>query len=343
MPLEQAHIFTQTWLYAGDSAHLSVGQVWVKRIAGHPLVITCVAPGQFQAFHNVCPHRAAELCPTLGIHTQKHLVCPYHAWVYSLDGTLVGTPAREQFTAAFNPQAYGLKSVRIESWSGFLFVCLGETAPPLEEFLGSIPRQLGQHRTPTTRMLLTQSRQVACNWKNYHDNTLCDYHVAIAHRHTLHRVQGPVKLYQHQLEPYVNLLYTPVPQSWQVTHPIRPDLPELSRQGFLTYGIFPNLHLLGLPNGLLAWIQIDPLTVETCQVSLEIFGDPALSPPGATLKADFEAFMAEDMALTESVQRGYASGAYQPGPVNGLEVRIAHQQHLILAALNEGLFSPAPL
>jgi len=47
------------------------------------------------------------------------------------------------------------------------------------------------------------------------------------------------------------------------------------------------------------------------------------------LLAEFEAFMQEDMVLTESVQQGYASGAYTPGPVNGLETRIIHQQKLI--------------
>lgn len=333
LPLEQTHIFRRTWLYVGDGAQLAVGQVWSQKIAGIPVIITCVAPDQYRAFYNVCPHRAALLCPEPGIHRQKHLVCPYHAWVYDLKGDLVGTPAKQRFPDDFKPGDYGLKPIRIESWSGFLFVCLDQDAPALEDFLGSIPKQLGYHRTSSTQLLWTQTRQVACNWKNYHDNTLCDYHVAIAHHQTLHRVQGPVKFYEHQLETYTNLLYTPVTADWKTDNIICSDLSDLGQTGFLTYGIFPNLHLLGLPNGLLAWLQIEPLTVDHCQVKVEIYGDPAFSPPIETIKSDFEAFMAEDVALTESVQQGYASGAYEPGPVNGLEVRIVHQQALMLKFL----------
>ena len=102
---------------------------------------------------------------------------------------------------------------------------------------------------------------------------------------------------------------------------------------FFTFGIYPNLHLLGLPNGTIIWLRIDPLTPQTCHLTLEIYGVPSLSPSLETLKSDFEGFMAEDIALTESVQQGYASGVYQPGPVNQLEHRIVHQQQLIAQAL----------
>jgi len=336
-PIEQTQIFHKTWLYVGDGQQLSPGQAWIKSVAGQPIVITCIAPGQYQAFHNVCPHRAALLCPDHGIHTQKHLVCPYHAWVYSLEGHLVGVPSKARFPDDFAPENYDLKPIRLATWSDFLFVCLSgdgrESVPPLDTFLGSIPKELGRHRRPTTQRLWSQSRRVACNWKNYHDNTLCDYHVAIAHRTTLHRLQGPIKHYAHRFEPYTNLLFSPVPPSWREENTVLADLSDLAQNHFFTYGIFPNLHLLGFPNGLLAWIIIEPLTVDTCQVRLEVYGIPSASPSVDTLKAEFEAFMAEDMALTEGVQQGYASGTYVPGPVNRLEARIVQQQQLILECL----------
>ena len=87
-------------------------------------------------------------------------------------------------------------------------------------------------------------------------------------------------------------------------------LPERNRESFFTYGIFPNLHLLAFPNGVIAWIRIDPLTVDTCCVPLEIYGIPGFSPGVAELLTEFEAFMAEDMQITAGVQKGYASGAY---------------------------------
>jgi phenylpropionate dioxygenase-like ring-hydroxylating dioxygenase large terminal subunit len=333
---EQTQIFQQTWLYVGDGSRLSPGQVWATSVAGKPIVITRSATGQFQAFYNLCPHRASLLCNDPGIHHQKQLICPYHAWAYSLEGDLVGTPSRDRLPQDFAPEDYPLKPVRLETWSGFLFVCLSDSAPSLTTVLGSIVTDLGNHRRETTQLLLSQSQEVGCNWKNYHDNTLCDYHVAIAHRNTIHKLQGPIKQYRHQFEAYINLLYTPVPESWKAENRPLAGLSELASSHFFTYGLFPNLHLLGFPNGMLAWIQIEPLTASTCQVNLEVYGIPEMSPAVETLKAEFDAFMAEDVTLTESVQRGYASGAYTPGPVSQLENRIVHQQQLILAHLQRG-------
>ena len=186
-----------------------------------------------------------------------------------------------------------------------------------------------------TQLLLSKSSQVACNWKNYHDNTLCDYHVAIAHRQTLNVIQGPIQNYGHQFSFYTNLLHTPVTERWRAENQILLGLPEMAQGQLLTYGIFPNLHLIAAPNGLMAWIRIDPVTPETCEVVLEVYGIPGLSPSESQLEQDFGAFMAEDVALVEMVQRGYASGHYQPGPVNQLEARIVHQQRLILGRLGK--------
>jgi len=332
--VEQGRIFRRAWLYVGDAERLSEpGMVWSTTVAGISLLITCDQAGELRAFHNVCPHRAAILAPEIGVQICKQLVCPYHAWVYDLAGNLVGVPSQEKFGAGFQKQDFALNPIRLELWSGFIFICLDKKPPPLEKCLGSISTHLGTHRTPNSRQLLCKQYQVACNWKNYHDNTLCDYHVPIAHRTTLNQVQGPVRQYRYQLEPYVNLLYTPTTTAWQTENRILPHLTGPSRDGFFTYGIFPNFHLLGLPNGLLAWIRIDPLVVDQCQVTLDVYGDPAFTPSPEVLQAEFEAFMQEDMELTESVQKGYTSGAYRPGPVNGLETRIIHQQKLIHQAI----------
>lgn len=335
--VEQQRIFRDSWLYLGDRAQLSPGQVWSTTVAGRSIVVTCSLEGELKGFYNLCPHRAARLCPEPGIQSAKQLLCPYHAWVYGLDGELLGVPLQDRFPHGFDPGDYSLQAVRVETWSDFLFVCFAERGPSLEEYLGLIPTQVGQHRRDETQLLLSKSRAVACNWKNYHDNTLCDYHVAIAHRETLNVIQGPIKYYGHQFGFYTNLLHTPVTAKWQAENRSLPGVTGLGQDQLLTYGIFPNLHLIAAPSGLMAWIRIDPLTPETCQVDLEVYGIPEYSPAIAQLEQDFGDFMAEDVALVESVQRGYASGHYQPGPVHQLEARIVHQQKLILGRLGDAL------
>ncbi len=329
LELEYQAIFRRTWIYLGNEAQLAQsGSVLVTKVADCSILLVHTPEGELKAFHNVCPHRAAPFLQT-GSHQVKHLICPYHAWVYDLNGCLVGIPSQDRFASNFCPDDFPLYSVRVEVWEGFLFVCLDPLAPPLLEFLGSIPRIITGYRSEATQLLVCKHYPVQCNWKNYHDNTLCDYHVAIAHRETLNPVQGPIRFYEHSFDIYVNSLYTPTTKQWRAKHQVLEHLPERNRNGFFTFGIFPNLHLLILPDGIMAWIRIDPLSVNRSQVVLEIYGIPGISPSTATLVQEFENFMQEDIALTEGVQRGYASGTYRPGPVNNLEARIVHQQQLI--------------
>ncbi|WP_036478389.1 aromatic ring-hydroxylating dioxygenase subunit alpha [Myxosarcina sp. GI1] len=335
LPQEMQAIFRRTWLYVGDAANLSTqNNVWVTEAANCSILVTRDNNNILKAFYNVCPHRASVLVSQSGIHSLKKIVCPYHAWVYELDGQLQGTPAKDGFPECFHYEDFSLKAIRCEQWLGFIFVCFSEDAPSLAEHLGEVHCNIKQHYSDLTTLLVKKQYSVACNWKNYHDNTLCDYHVRVVHPHTLDPIQGAVRHYEHFFDEYVNLLYTPTTKEWRSQHRVLGSLSDRARQGFFTYGIFPNLHLLALPNGVLAWLRIDPMTVDTCRINLEIYGIPNFSPPAAELEKDFEAFMKEDMEITEGVQQGYASGVYSGGIANQLEARILHQQRLIRCFLN---------
>lgn len=328
LPIEQEKILRRTWQYVGDGAQLQPGMVLATTVAGLSILISCDRQGQLHGFHNVCPHRASPFYREEGIQSCKHIVCPYHGWTYDLSGTLVGTPAKSRFPEGFNGSNFPLQAIRVEEWNGFLFASLDGDIPPLKDFLYPIPVEMNGYRQANTQRLAQQQYTIRCNWKNFHDNTLCDYHVAIAHRHTLHTLQGPIQHYEHHFWEYVNLLYSPTPQGWRNQNPVLPHLPERNRVGFYTYGIFPNLHFTALPNSVIGWIRIDPLTVESCRVTIDIFGIPEMVDSVEELAQAFKATTEEDVALTEGVQQGYQSGVYQAGIANGLEKRIIHHQKL---------------
>lgn len=331
LTLEKEYIFRKTWLYVGDIEQLFYqNNVFVTEVADTSVLLIKTENNALKAYYNLCPHRASLLCPESGQYSLKQLVCPYHAWVYNLEGQLMGTPSKDRFPEGFSLEDYPLKSLRCEQWEEFVFVCFDDAVPSLKTFLGDIPEVIQGYRHPATKQLVKQQYQVACNWKVYHDNTLCDYHVPVVHRDTLNKLQGSVRYYEHSFNQYVNVLHTPTTEQWRKENPILDTISsEEARSRFFTYGIFPNLHFLALPNGVLAWLRIDPLTVNTCKIHLEIYGLPNFSPSAETLSQEFEAFMKEDMAVTEMVQKGYASGGYEAGIANQLENRILHQQQLI--------------
>lgn len=45
-----------------------------------------------RAFSNTCNHRGHELLEPGEMRSLRAIKCPYHAWVYSLDGALAGAP-----------------------------------------------------------------------------------------------------------------------------------------------------------------------------------------------------------------------------------------------------------
>ncbi len=119
LPHEIQAIFRRTWLYVGDAANLSTpNNVWVTEAANCSLLITRESNNILRAFYNVCPHRASVLVSQTGVHSLKKIVCPYHAWVYELDGQLRGTPAKDRFPDSFRYEELPLKTIRSEQWQG---------------------------------------------------------------------------------------------------------------------------------------------------------------------------------------------------------------------------------
>src|SRR5262245_27804775 len=80
-------IFARTWQWVCHVEKLaSPGSYVTATIAEMPIAVVRDRDGFLRAFFNVCKHRAHELLSGSG--TTGSIVCPYHAWVYSLAGQL---------------------------------------------------------------------------------------------------------------------------------------------------------------------------------------------------------------------------------------------------------------
>ena len=157
----------------------------------------------------------------------------------------------------------------------------------------------------------TSSLSLQCNWKVAHDNTLDDYHVAIAHPTTLHREQGPVRDYRHLMADLGNALVTPHPEGGL----------------FFTFGLAPWTHVLIWPDGRIALLEFLPLQLDCCQLKLRLFASSAQPLDVEIWKQQLLEFLQEDRRLIESVQRG-SHPDWAPGPAHQLEQRIVQWQQL---------------
>ena len=75
-----------------------------------------------RAFENACRHRGHELLPCGGVGRRRAaIVCPYHAWSYRHDGSLIGAPDFKD-VETFDKHELGLKPVPLQEWHGWVFV-----------------------------------------------------------------------------------------------------------------------------------------------------------------------------------------------------------------------------
>ena len=157
---------------AGDFVTLEMGP--------DSVVVIRDKDGSIQAFHNVCRHRGARMLDGAG-KCQGTITCPYHGWSYRYDGGLIGVPSKETF-ANLDRSAYGLIPVRLETFLGFVFVCLAGNPPSPREVFGPLAEEMAPYRLEECLPLSPITQEVwDVDWKLAMDNYLESYHVPIGH------------------------------------------------------------------------------------------------------------------------------------------------------------------
>ena len=92
---EQANFFEPSWFCVGRSSDLATaGDQRAVRVGDKEGVLLIRGEdGQLRGFYNTCRHRGHELLPCGGRPQNASVVrCPYHRWMYELDGTFKGGP-----------------------------------------------------------------------------------------------------------------------------------------------------------------------------------------------------------------------------------------------------------
>lgn len=180
--VDQDSIIAKTWQWVCHVEKLrEPGDYLATEIAGQPIALVRDREGTLRAFYNVCKHRAHALLSGEGRTTR--IMCPYHAWVYALDGQLVRAPHTENLVD-FDPKTICLDAVQVEEFCGFVFVNLDPGAPSLQEQSGDLRTEI-QHWAPDIENLTFGHRltyDIKSNWKNVVDNFLECYHCPTAHK-----------------------------------------------------------------------------------------------------------------------------------------------------------------
>lgn len=119
------------WFPVVAVSELATGTTFPFRLLDGRYLLVASADGAVSAFSDTCPHRGAQL--SLGTFDDDRLVCPYHGWAFSADGTCVERPAHPGQAI---PDACALRPLHVQVAYGMWWVCLGDAPRNLPAFPG---------------------------------------------------------------------------------------------------------------------------------------------------------------------------------------------------------------
>jgi phenylpropionate dioxygenase-like ring-hydroxylating dioxygenase large terminal subunit len=182
--LERTDVFLNHWQVAGHVSDIPAPGDWLGfDLMGERAVIMRGRDDVVRAFHNLCRHRGARVVDGPSGQCKGAIVCPFHGWVYNLDGTLRGAARSESF-GEMDRQNFGLKPIEMELWHGFIFLrFLPGPQPKLSELFKVYEADMAAYRAEELLPAELEMSQTTLpvNWKSVRDVDNEGYHVAMAH------------------------------------------------------------------------------------------------------------------------------------------------------------------
>ncbi len=195
---DERYVADNFWLLADHVNRIpNTGDYFVFKFGiGESAIVLRDEAGDIRAFHNVCRHRGSRLCQhdedpkpadeRLSVRqlgesgNAKFFRCPYHAWMYDLDGSLMSA---YDVPENFDRDANGLVSCNLRVEEGHIFLNFSRgAAPAFESIPGYGFRRVGEnYRLADLKIGARQFYPMHANWKLALENFLECYHCGPAH------------------------------------------------------------------------------------------------------------------------------------------------------------------
>jgi phenylpropionate dioxygenase-like ring-hydroxylating dioxygenase large terminal subunit len=339
--LEDEGVFARSWLMVAHLDELpNPGDFRLVEQIPQPVVLLRGDGGAVRAFYNTCQHRGAALVDEVAGHAGRRLTCPYHSWVYDLDGALVGLPDAASFPD-LDRDCLSLKAVRCETWGPLVFINLDPDAEPLREFLNPVNVDLSEIGDVAGRLHLIDHGELAVdvNWKFPVDANIETYHVNTVHRDSaakaldqastgiqlLRNGHSRMLIRMHDGRTLAGLL--PFPALFE-------GLGDLPDAGTFSYHVFPNLSIVFSGPGYVFFITNWPdapnkSTYHTHFCSSLSSADDDSAKINTEITAFNRSVLFEDLSVLPGMQRSVEAGSLEGVRLGYQERRIYHLHETI--------------
>jgi phenylpropionate dioxygenase-like ring-hydroxylating dioxygenase large terminal subunit len=189
--LEMEHLFANTWVYVGhDSQIPNSGDYFGTAIGAQPILMVRHTDNTVKVLFNRCPHKGTRITSETYGNAGKFFRCPYHAWNFRTDGSLLAIPLRrgyENTGVETSHAGAGMSAVRhVKNYRGFVFAKLNDGGPDFEEFFGDSLSSFDNmvDRSPAGKLEVAGGvlrYMHNCNWKMLVENQTDTCHPMVAH------------------------------------------------------------------------------------------------------------------------------------------------------------------
>jgi phenylpropionate dioxygenase-like ring-hydroxylating dioxygenase large terminal subunit len=189
--LEMEHMFPNSWVYVGhDSQVPNAGDYFGTTIGTQPVLLVRHTDGKVHVLHNRCPHKGTRITSETCGNTGKFFRCPYHAWSFKTDGSLLAIPLKKGYENTGFEQSHaapGMAPVRhVRNYRGFVFAKINDSGLDFEEFFGESLSSLDNmvDRSPVGQLKVAGGvlrYMHNCNWKMLVENQTDTCHPMVAH------------------------------------------------------------------------------------------------------------------------------------------------------------------
>jgi phenylpropionate dioxygenase-like ring-hydroxylating dioxygenase large terminal subunit len=351
--LERERIFLPSWQVVGHANDVpDVGDYMTFEMLGERAFVIRGKDGELRAFHNVCRHRAHAVVMGAEGTCKRAITCPYHGWTYELDGRLKGIPAAETFQG-LDRSVYGLKTLDLEVYLGFVFIRFAGDGPGVAERLAPYTEELAHYRFEDMVAIDEMwSEPIAVDWKNAMDNYLEDYHFVTGHPGLAAMMERD---YDREVAPsgasrLSHRMKEKPQRTWSVRHyqkllPNLEHLPEDLRRRWTYVTLFPNVSFDVMADRM-DFFQLVPVAPGECLLRGRTYALPderreARAARYLSNRINWRV-QDEDNALTLSVQGGLGSSAYDVGLLSDKEIVVKGFQDWIRTQLPVGKLHRAP-
>jgi choline monooxygenase len=344
---ETKRVFSNSWIGIAFTTDVTKpGDIYPVTAAGQPLIVVHGQDNQIRVFHNVCRHRGVKMVDA-PCADKKLIVCPYHAWSYTLDGALKATPhfngIKDNSRPSLDGSSQNLFEVRCGIWNHVIMVNLSGNAALLDKWTAKLDARWEPFDIDNMVPGGNMTFEFEANWKLVLENYLESYHLPAVHPvlDSFSPMKDHVLVVDDLFMGQLSLNYRPNDDGKGL--PRFPNLPAEREAAGEYLLLFPNLMVSVTPDHYRVTI-VTPRSAGKTHQRWQFFyvgeesADARFKAARNGVMERITSYTLEDIDILERLQAGRKSERYDGGRFSPFHETTTHRfQKLVAKSLNEDL------